>query len=1153
MIVQPISKRGLRPILLLALITLSTLAGASNHVPKNPIEIKLGDCVYLLDPSVSANTLRENLRAATRTIEAARQDQPDPNFIDVVQERTIEWKGTKGLRVFDKFLPNQSGIQFLRTPSVNAESPWVSMRISPETGGFLNVAYPWRGKTMRTTVYFNKPVPKQPADVSNEYLIGDEHEYVIMDMHGGGTPSAESGNGSSKGSFFVKRGIPFISIDLPGHGKGTRAPMNGLDDVLDNYLALVNQIVHPDVKIFMTGHSWGGEIAIYAHQNSRDPRLHRVMGFIPQSPPGDLSLGGTEAQKVKLEEALEKRLLEDPAMQELIADADYDFMSNIVRSGKVNPVASWFTQATQMDYSFEVKPDGHRHLKPALILMGKSDGLVYVGREEAFEAYMSRMVEKGRFVVMGKGKTFKGDGMDTGHQIFDKEIKLRVLLDELGIKPEELGKNFDSPDATVYEANMRALLFMGEVAGSHFGRVDYEGDQGVFSTLYKMFLLYSNNFAFRQYIENTVEYVRRPLENATELQYRRKVLAKAVEAAKKLMDEKDRKLPRTLAERMKKFDETYGVSGGKDAAKKELATKYSPEREAALRKFLKDVEAAEATFRRGFEPAEYNEKMAELKASVEQKKKTMRTRLEKKAGPGKEVPKSWFDEDLFAQAESLFQLDEASKQIAALRRRNEKNPFPEYQETVARILKNVGIESEEALAERVGALFPPIEGLSQHEQTERKKILESAFQQIKSLEKLKRSLFSDANNKYVNDHVEFPKGVETVSQARWELALDHSEARRRQLKDYLNNYDTEEQRVRMLLTEEYNARIDALEYPDEIHGFAVAEAALTKADAQLADRYVPQTKNHEHYDGMVKAITSVQEKADALNRELERLNTQIEGLKKKRDGLIRSVNGVYDRVVADPFSDLLPKEYVNAIQAAEDALMVWIDKNKALSKVQSDHLLQAKQSGKTAGWAMSNPPANIGEFYADFEKARSEYYEALAQAEQVWFRLAITGAFKDSDIKGASKVQGTLVKLLGEHYFERGELGENSIEGKLRRLEEEHDHVSRLKAVTHKELSEKKMVYLRHLKDDPHAEAFYEIIKVRMRDLLDQDFLSFWNQINHGPNSKAERQALMAAMSNWESKGMWTDVLRENDRAHPDWYPEGSFLRSPEASEPVKK
>ncbi|MCB0421967.1 MAG: alpha/beta fold hydrolase [Bdellovibrionales bacterium] len=1142
MALQPISVLFVRILIILSLQAFVALSSWAGHPPKDGITVQINDCVYLLERSIQTNTLRETLKAASVKLQAARTEQPDPSFVDIEAERKIEWSGVSGLKVFDHFLPQESGIKFLQTSSVNQESPWVAMRLSPETGGFLNVSYPWRGKNLKTTVYFNKPIPTHPEQTSSQYLIGGNHEYVILDMHGGGTPSAESGNGSSKGSFYVKRGIPFISIDLPGHGKGTREPMNGLDDILDNYLAILDQIVHPDVKVFLTGHSWGGEIALYAHQISKDPRLHRIQGFVPQSPPGDLSLGGSAEDKVRLEEALEHRLLHDPVLTERIAEGDYEFLSNIVRSGKVNPVASWYTQATQMEYSFAINPSGHRHLKPALVLMGKSDGLVYVGREEAFERYMSKMVESGRFVVMGKGQTFKGSDIDTGHQIFDKEIELGKLLEELNINYEDLGPNFDSIDAKVYEANMRALLFMGEVAGKHFGRVNYEGDQGTYSLLYKMFLLYSNNFAFREYIDQAVEYIRRPLENATTLQYRRKVLARAVDSAKKLMDEKDNKLPRIVQERMKDYDRKYDVVGGKEVAKRELALTFSPERKKVLEEFLVAIEKAEEDFRKTFRPQEYLDKINELKLSVSHKLKEFRSRKEKKAA-GQVVPQSWFDEDLFAQAQRLFDIDEANKQIAALSKRNSRDPFPEYEETVAGILSEVGFASVEALSAEASQPVKPIDGLPGHDQTERKKILENTFQLIKNLEKLKRSLYSEANAEYVKSHVTFPSGIQSVSQAKWELRADHSVARKTQLAEYLENYDSEAQRIKNELSEDFDRRIDELEYPDGIHGYDVAEAALNKADQQLADHYVPQNNNRVHYEGMVKAITAVQEKSDVVNRELERVNLQLDGLKDKRDEMLRTVQQVYEQVVKDPFSEKLPEKLIQAAQKAEEALLIWIDKNKALSDRQSNHLLEAHKQGRTSGWAMAHPPEDIHQYYEAYSEARKAYYVALEEVNSTWLNLAISGQFKDSEIPKAKKVQSLLIRLLGENYLSDRTLGENSIEGKLQRLEEQQDHLLRLKAVTMRELNEKKMVYLQRLKEDPHAEGYYEIVKVPMKDLLDQGFDDFWFQVNQGPNSKAYRQALTSVMSNWESKTMWVDVLREGDRAHPDWYPVKSFMK----------
>jgi|GEM_PF-4419663 len=288
---------------------------------------------------------------------------------------------------------------------------------------------PGFAEPFQTLLFFNHGDFASQVRLNVEHARNDQKKWLVEDgsvyvhLHGGGTATASGANGLSIGEVQAPYGVPTISIDLPGHGLGTRIPLVSNRETLEWVMSLVHDVVKPGVKIILGGHSYGAELAAYAQLYLSDSVTKDVVHYVAMSPPLDNSDGQGASVRREKEEAQEQNVEE---LVERIAPSDYDFMVNMVLHGKVCLLPSFNCVLGSFDYDLstnrvlQLAQDGQ--LKPLTTIMGEYDGLVYVGNE-AYWPYFESASQNGNAILLGEGKTFKGDGVKTGHNIFDIESK----------------------------------------------------------------------------------------------------------------------------------------------------------------------------------------------------------------------------------------------------------------------------------------------------------------------------------------------------------------------------------------------------------------------------------------------------------------------------------------------------------------------------------------------------------------------------------------------------------------------------------------------------------------------------------------------------------------------------------------------------------
>ena len=218
-----------------------------------------------------------------------------------------------------------------------------------------------------------------------------------------------------------------MAVDQHGHGKGPNNPLLSYDEKIEYNLRILEKTVAPDVRVVLSGHSWGGEDLLYfwtqyypKHKNGRFQQiLSQIVGVLPLSPPADVAMGsGSARERVEIEDRLFREMADDPSIEGRIAEKDKEFMRNILRSGKSSVTALWRTIMTQIFLDLPLPTREQMKDLPGIkIYQGKHDGLVYVGREFAFEPWQELLREN--FDLMDIYNTQREENVPQGHQTFD--------------------------------------------------------------------------------------------------------------------------------------------------------------------------------------------------------------------------------------------------------------------------------------------------------------------------------------------------------------------------------------------------------------------------------------------------------------------------------------------------------------------------------------------------------------------------------------------------------------------------------------------------------------------------------------------------------------------------------------------------------------
>lgn len=544
--------------------------------------------------------------SAREGIKNARVTQPRRDFFDIDGESRIDRTGIEGPKALQGYLG--SNVRFMAVPSAN--SPTDITVGSPEEGISLpvRVEAQWQDDPAGTLAYVNLPYKVNPSET--EFLVGEQYEHVLIHLHGGGTQHARGENSTTLGIALGKRGIPVIGIDLPGHGDGPSGTILTSEQVMDWIVEqILPKLVHANVKVTLSGHSWGAMLAVFLRNNSHNPKYARIVDVISLSPGVDTSLGGDAKTKLEFERWFEDNFHK---FKDQIAASDYDFLSNTIENDKLSTLGAYATVASALDYNTPVMSlEQQKDLINMLIITGKADGLVYVGREKFYQLAWGNLKEGSQLILLDPGTTFKSkdanDLIPTGHQLFDLQIpgttsalvyKLmgdRILGGRASAKPApEDGVN--PKKLTDEEKKMRAIK----------------------NVLDDVLRQYAHFFPFRKLVENFVRYKRVPTEHLKAGTMRKRSLDEYVNKVTSTQSRMTAERNKILQKKTEELRASIGITERLDLNRAQEELNYvelTAERKATLENFIANAAAVEADLKARGDDEQYKTEAAQLWAT----------------------------------------------------------------------------------------------------------------------------------------------------------------------------------------------------------------------------------------------------------------------------------------------------------------------------------------------------------------------------------------------------------------------------------------------------------------------------------------------------------------------------------------------------------
>lgn len=1116
-----------------------------------------------------AKTLARYSMEARNAISQVRQQQMLPKHHSFLEEMALasKWQGVSGPQAFEAFLPN--GLQFLSNPTPTSEHPVMAGRLVPESSGMARVNFNWRSKAYGTDIYFTKPIPTDRMTIQNSqgYLIGPEIPLVYWRIHGGGTPTAVASNASTNASFMAKHGIATVAVDQPGHGRGIRDLVMSMKEQVEMNLEIMRHLVHPNVWVIFDGHSWGAEAAYVAWRldTGDNPLYKQIVGYIAESPPGDVTLGGSSRERLFREEDIWKRLVGSD--HHLVAESDWNFMKNIVRNLKISMVAPWATDLTFMGYKWNsISEQELALLKPLLTIVGENDGLVYVGREEAFREHLGKILPPERFVVLGPGRTYENakptDPLKkTGHQISDR-----------------YRDGTEKPDTL-----LRELEFISEILKRDFPEIKPNPEkENAVSLLYRIFLLYSNNFAARAFLNDHVEYIHQP---TPELVKRQERSTEIVKFFARRQAEIARLVNRNETERQKtekEFNDQFQIKGGYEGARKELEVDHSQERKRILHDYILAIDQAEKNAGSTFDES----------PSIQE-----RNRLVMKYG-----------EPLVSQIETSIVLRDIKRTVGIIRKSYEAEGPVQVSQRIEHLFRENGIdppiqsEIDSFLSDEIDRLTAPPAGYvfkNKKMETDFPKTLASADQALIRLKRDRASRYAD-HVAEIHRQVPAPRGINRPAEAMWEIKLlPLTPERRGQLSTYIRTHGSvtleaaalrelrmeqelaewEERELAILL----NGDFESVDDMGSISGENSREETTGQSRVSRAVYFTGDQERHvgsihsperalyrrsklaaleeflfitgEIRDGeYVRPFTTGRMTDSQKLRQLVDRRKAVKGEIDQMAEALQETNASLALLRADrnkAFKTLA----IYLSEGASSHLNLTIDKaEKELSEIEQlynqfserrmNTLLELEETGQLTREAVLGKLDDFTDIENEFASRKDNYLALLQKIKIVRLEEAQNGKIISPGDTDGSKTKTLIDSLLGDFKIsEDGSLiaSTDSLEGRLLKGESERDNIQAVMTTKRGEWNEIGM-RISEADQDPsglgteEGNRYARSYKIEIARLLAHNLETVVTMLTEGDMAPIYMEALRATLIHWESQDMWRRVLHQQDDPKNEWY-----------------
>jgi pimeloyl-ACP methyl ester carboxylesterase len=306
------------------------------------------------------------------------------------------------------------------------------------------------------------------SERAQKSFVRDSADAVIIFMHGGGTKTTGHHVVINLMNFFHLYGVDVISFDHAWHGEGSRKVYSSAREYMEWIRSLVRKTVPPGKKVFLAGHSMGGEFADTYRRLYPNDDL--ISGVIALSSVADPKPGASLQEKINLIIAKDEALMSENS----ISPEDKKLHEDLIKKNKISFPANLFESLFALTNSWVLPADGGKSLIPALYVWGQKDWL-YLGNDDLIQTHIASLPHTA-LKLYGERYDFVDEKhFVVGHLLFDHH------------RPEtKLGE---------------AFLDIKEFIESVIGKKLTPAPKKPHDVLKEIVQTYINNLAFRQFAD----------------------------------------------------------------------------------------------------------------------------------------------------------------------------------------------------------------------------------------------------------------------------------------------------------------------------------------------------------------------------------------------------------------------------------------------------------------------------------------------------------------------------------------------------------------------------------------------------------------------------------------------------------------------------
>ena len=344
----------------------------------------------------SCKSLFEGSLRQAQLLSSSRAEAFDknlPKFVDIIEESTLEkfWSSkAPNPDTLTAFLPK--GVSFVSHRLRESQESYLVKFPAAGSAMIARAQYESQGQSLETNVSFSKEGLIDNLGAEKKWLAGPKSRAAILFLHGGGTKSTGGHVAESIINHFQKHNVTVISPDLPWHAEGPRTFMGTLDQEMLSLADLAKKYIHPDVPLFIWGHSWGGTFAHRIMQMTGEREegfFHKSLkGLIITSPAVDPAPDKSLKEKKK---AFFTRIEEGLKREDEWAPNEGHIFQQMVLDGKTSPTGQFFASLTLAELNDKIPEHKGKNYLPALMIVGNGDSMVYLGFEDLFHNYYDQL------------------------------------------------------------------------------------------------------------------------------------------------------------------------------------------------------------------------------------------------------------------------------------------------------------------------------------------------------------------------------------------------------------------------------------------------------------------------------------------------------------------------------------------------------------------------------------------------------------------------------------------------------------------------------------------------------------------------------------------------------------------------------------------